>query len=815
VEFVAVALDKNALALVLFRDGKPTETVRVSCGGQGESGGILGRDERLAQFAGFPFVAHDAPRLRAALAEAFDRLPEARWVDMLVLSRAVWPGEADHTLPALIHRLGLPVPAAEDAAAQAEATGRVFLAALAAVGALPPGAQAVIQGLLPDPGWLVPRKPPPPRPAKARSPPPGVDEAFARLEAQSRLHRRPQQRAYAQAVRAALEQGGVWLLEAGPGTGKTFGYLVPLLLALAGGRERAVVATRTRALQEQLWQRDLPFLIAELGVNVPCALLKGRENYLCPRRLEDARRRLLPPEILVPLLAWAERTASGDLDELTALRSVPGGPSLLAELRDIPYRCGGAACPWWGRCPSWAARDRARAARLVVVNHALLGADLAGKGKLLGPYRFLVVDEAHGFPGAMREALSLSLTPTVIPRLLGELRRGPAGLLAGWGELAGVEAAIRGWERAVATHRAFWKAASATFEREIGRYEPDNVRPLSPAGTALAQAVAELAEALADLARDLPEEEAEQAAAMAAEAGRLAGLVRFLLAPDGEGFVFWYARGPTGLVLTASPVEVGETLAEQLWTEIQAGVLTSATLAVGDDATAIARELGLDPDRTPFFSWPSPFSYRRVRAFVLRYLPHPDDPGYPAALAQSLGKALAAAPRKGLVLFTSRRLLVATAEHLPEVPILVQGRDGERDQLVARFRRHPPPVLLFGLDTLWEGIDLPGEELELLVIVRLPFPVPTDPVAEAEAERIQARGGSPFHELFLPRAVLKLRQGVGRLVRTPLDRGAVVLADPRIATQSYGGHFLAALPVPATMVDGPDELAVALRDLFR
>jgi len=802
--FVALALGADTLGAVRFSNGQVVEglTVPIAPG--------QGLVEDLRRFGGLPFVAHGIIPVQALLGSSPDPLG-SRWVDTQVLAWAVWPEEADSTLPALCRRFALPM--ADDAVSQAEATGFLLFHALAEAGAFPPTAQALVAELLPDANWIGP--PPASRSGKSVVPVPmGVGEAFDSLTGTGALARREGQLAYARAVAEALAAGGIRLLEAGPGTGKTVGYLIPLLLALAHGTGRAVIATRTRALQEQLWRRDLPFLLERLGVDAPCALLKGRENYLCLRRLEDLRRQLIPRDVLVPLLVWAARTQTGDLDELAALRANPAGREVLRQLPDIPYRCGMWACPFWDRCPSRLARDRARSARLAVVNHALLGADLASGGTILGPYDFLVVDEAHALPEAMRDALSAALSPPVIPRLLGELRRGTAGLLAKWGDAEGVERAIEGWDRAVAAHRAFWAAAGSVLPKDIGRYGSADMVPLVPAGAILSEALDGLADAVARIAPDLPDEDATRARGVGNDIRRMAGLVGHLLHPDAEETVFWYAREGHGLTLAATPVDVGETLRAALWPSITGGILTSATLSVGDGGAALARELGLDPAAVQFEAWPSPFPYDRVRAFVLRYLPHPDDPACPGALAATLRQVLRV-PRRALALFTSRRLLEATAEHLAGTPHLVQRRDGEREQLLSRFRNHPPPVVLLGLDTLWEGIDLPGEELELLMVVRLPFPVPTDPVTEAQAERIRGRGGIPFQELFLPRAVLRLRQGVGRLVRTPTDQGALLLADPRLATQRYREAFLRALPVPTRWIDDPDQLAVALASLFR
>ncbi|MCX7750429.1 MAG: ATP-dependent DNA helicase [Candidatus Bipolaricaulota bacterium] len=785
--FLALARGEGEAALVRFQDGKVEERRGVP----------LDALPRSVDGLALPVVALDPPPAAGG-----------RGVDLRALARAVWPEELDLSLPSLARRAGIPL--GEGVVAQAEAVGLLFLRLLGEAAGFPAPARDLLAELLPDPGWL-----PEPRPLPApprQTPPHEVAEAFHRLSRRG-LDHRPAQVEYALAAAEALERGEVRLLEAGPGTGKTFGYLIPLLLHLAEGEGRAVVATRTRALQDQLWTRDLPFLLRELGFDVPCALLKGRENYLCLRELERLRGELLPREILVPLLAWAARTGAGDLDEVAGLRSAPEGAAVLGRLPDLPWRCAGRACPFGGRCPSRRARERAQGARLVVVNHALLGADLAAGGAILGPYDVLVADEAHALPDALRDALSASLSPPLIPRLLGELRRGEGGLLAAWGETADGSEVLAAWERAAAAHRAFWAAAGDLFPGEIGRYGRREAEGLLPAGRLLAEALDALAEALTDLARELDDEGAARARGLAGELGRLAGLVGFLLRAEEADTVFWYAREGRGLTLSASPVEVGDHLASALWPNLHAGILTSATLSVGDEGAALARELGLVPDL--FRAWPSPFSYDRVGAFVLRFLPHPDDGAFPEGLAAALRGALAAVPCRALVLFTSRRALEATAAHLQGFPHLVQGRDGEREALLRRFRAHPPPVALLGLDTLWEGIDLPGEELELLVVARLPFPVPTDPLVEAQAERIRLRGRSPFRELFLPRAVLRLRQGVGRLVRTPTDRGAVLLADPRLGTEAYGETFLRTLPVPPRLVDDLDDLRVALAELFR
>ena len=762
----------------------------------------------LSALAGRVVVAHNAPFDRAFLAHAARRLglefPRASWVDTLALARAVWPARLGHSLAALKRRLGLdgePHRAGPDALA----AGRIFLALLEEIGRLSPRAREALGKHLPEEvrGWL-----------EAGAEASGIEGAFARLERLPGFDRRPGQRSFARAVLSAFQEGGIALLEAGPGTGKTYGYLVPLLLHLAEHGGRAVVATRTRALQEQLWRRDLPTLLQELSLSLPVALLKGRENYLCLRRLEEARLRLQAEEFLGPLLSWAGRTRTGDLEEVEGLWGHPEGRRLISEVRDVPWRCGGTACPFFRKCPSRRARERAREAALVVVNHALLGADLAIGGRVLGEYDLLVVDEAHGLPDTLRDAFSPSLSPTTVPRFLGELRRGKQGLLSRWRELTSVEGVCRDWRRVGDAHRALWASLERLIPAEPTRYTGEDLRVAQGPGEELSGALLALSRSLEGLAKGLPDEEGERARAMAAEAAHLAELVRALLWPGGEEYVFWSSREQAGPTLHASPVELAGLLAGALWPNLHGAVLTSATLAVGGGVGHLVRELGIPKERAFFRRWPSPFPYDRVRAFVTSFLPHPDDEGYPAALASLLRAALQAAPCRALALFTSRRLLAATREHLAGLPLLSQGEDGEGERLISAFRAHPPPVLLLGLDTLWEGVDLPGEELEMLFITRLPFPVPTDPLAQAQAERIRTRGEDPFWLLFLPRAVLKLRQGAGRLVRSPEDRGAIVITDPRAVRQRYGKRFLEELPVPVRVIDCPEALPVALKELF-
>ncbi len=691
-------------------------------------------------------------------------------LDLRLLFRAVWPEGPD--LDELGKRFGLDFEG-QDPWGKAKALGQLFLLALEETRSWPSEGRSALSSFLPK-NFLPPPKLP------IRQPPvKTLSEAFHRLTEKGFQPRKLQEE-YAARVANALERRETLLLEAGPGTGKTFGYLVPLLLALKKGG-RAVVATRTRTLQDQLWKRDLPKLEEILGIYPKRALLKGRENYVCLQRLHELELKLVPQEILAPLFVFAAR--GGDLDELGFAEEW-----IVEEIRDRPWRCRGKSCRLWSQCPSRKAREAARKADFVITNHALLGADLAMGNALLGPYDFLVVDEAHALPAALQEALGVEITPRELPLILAELRHTEEEPREKAEEIRGL-------------HRGFWEEVRRLLKTGRVRLKPEDLETLRRASEPLLSCLSGLAEILQQ------NEENELASAINAYAQNL----KSVLFPPSEDWVPW-ADEEVALGLT--PLALAEKLSEDFWPRIRAAVLTSATLSVNKKPDFLLQHLGLPWD-TPFFSWPSPFSYENVRIAILSYLPEPDDPQYPRALAETVRRALARAPVKAMVLFTAKRALERVRPYLAGVPHLAQGWDGERDQLLRRFRQMPAPAVLLGLESFWEGVDLPGKDLELLIVARLPFPHPGDPVLEAEAARLKAQGKSDFQELFLPMAVLKLRQGLGRLVRTPEDRGVILIADPRLSFRSYKKTFLSSFPLAPRFLGNPEELDVVLGEIFR
>lgn len=689
-------------------------------------------------------------------------------MDLRILFRAIWPEEPD--LKELGKRFGLDLEA-QDPWRKAEALGELLLRALEETRSWPSEGRAALARFLPL-NFLPPPKP------RVRSPSVRtLGEAFHRL-AEKGFQPRKLQEEYAGVVANTLEKGEIILLEAGPGTGKTFGYLIPILLALKKG-SRAVVVTRTRTLQDQLWKRDLPKLEEILGIYPKRVLLKGRENYVCLQRLYELKLKLVPEEILNPLFVFAAR--GGDLDELGFAEEW-----IVEEIRDRPWRCRSSRCRLWNQCPSRKTREAARKAELVITNHALLGADLAMENALLGPYDFLVVDEAHALPAALQEAMGIELTPRELPLILSELHQT---------ELEEKAEGVR------ALHRAFWEEVRRHLKTGRVRLKSEDLKALRLASEPLLSSLSALAEILQQ------KEENELASAIGAYVQNL----KSVLFPPSEDWVPWVDEE---VALGLTPLALAEKLSEDFWPNIRAAVLTSATLSVNKKPDFLLQRLGLPWD-TPFFSWPSPFSYENVRIAILSYLPEPDDPQYPQALAETVRRALARAPVKAMVLFTAKRALDQVHARLADLPHLAQGWDGERDQLLRRFRQMPPPAVLLGLESFWEGVDLPGEELELLIVARLPFPHPGDAVLEAEAARLKAQGKNDFQELFLPMAVLKLRQGLGRLVRTPEDRGVILIADPRLSSRSYKKAFLSSFPLAPRFLGSPEELDVVLGEVFR
>ena len=593
----------------------------------------------------------------------------------------------------------------------------------------------------------------------------------------------------AEHVAAALEGRETLIVEAGTGTGKTFAYLVP---ALVSGR-RVILSTGTRALQDQLYHRDLPSVCGALGRPVRIALLKGRANYLCRHRLDLAEQQAYARGVrrevalaIPKVRAWSQATKRGDIAELPGVGEADPVWPWVTSTRE---NCLGAECPVYDQCFVLAARREAQAADIVVVNHHLLMADLVlkeeGFGDLLPGADAIVIDEAHQLPDIAAQFLGYSVST----RQLSALAKDVAGeLLLAQQMGAGVDAALTGLDAQAA---AVIGAVSGGETRLEHAQWPE---PLIEALNGLASRAAELAEGLAPLA-------AEGQGAFARLRERLeesAVRLRSLTAEEAPGGVRWAEMGARNVSAHYAPVDVAGQLAALLEAQPGAWILTSATLAVGDDFSHYVRRSGLSRARSVRFE--SPFDFANQ---ALLYLPKglgdPGAPGHTRAVVQAALPVLEASGGRAFLLFTSHRALRAAADELrrawndaPPVPMLVQG-DAPRDQLLRAFREAGNAVLL-GTGSFWEGVDVKGTALSVVIIDKLPFAVPDDPLLKARLDAIRAQGGNPFFDEQVPQAVIALKQGVGRLIRDAGDFGVVMLCDPRLVTKGYGRIFIQSLP---------------------
>lgn len=678
-----------------------------------------------------------------------------------------------------------------------------------------------------------------------------VEQAFAPDGALARQwpewEERPGQRTLAIEVARTLEHGGVLMAEAPTGVGKSLAYLLPAVLHAAETGERVVVATCTRSLQDQLYERDLPAVLSALGVELPVAMLKGKQNYLCPRALEIASGEGDAEEqVLESLRAWSARDAFGDLDRFDHA-DAEVFRRIRTRVATDPSACTSATCRRAREC-FWArARRRAAEAKLVVVNHALL-ARAAGAEGLLPPFDALVVDEAHRLEGVLSSQLGRSVSRHRVEELL-RLTGTMAGARRGTGLLARVRSfALPLLATAPARERLFDDLERLSDRADDLRRDADRLfARLAVAGAPgegpysrrvrhrdaeelfgrelqTLEVVLEHARTFSDVLRrgagalqlgeggDASEELQAELETVSGRWQQLHDDLAMLADAGDRDWAYWRTQGPQARIaeLHGAPVWVGEHARRLVREGPRAAVLTSATLSAAGDFAWAAERLGLGEDAgVPYASLvvPSPFALdQQMRAYVL------DAGGDEAeAIAEVVAALSRTARRNTLVLFTAHERLRRAHQRLralgpPGIPIYAQDRDGPAGLLAERFRAERGAVLL-GVQSLWEGVDFPGESLEVLVVAKLPFSVPDDPVVEARAERMRERGLEPFRHDAVPEAVMRFRQGVGRLIRRATDRGVLVVCDPRLARASYRGPFRAALPVEPKLWKDPRGLA--------
>lgn len=622
---------------------------------------------------------------------------------------------------------------------------------------------------------------------------------------------RPQQVEMADAVEAAFNSDEHLLVEAGTGVGKSFAYLIPTIVRVLSEGGRAVISTHTIALQEQLIEKDIPFLQSIVPQEFSAVLVKGRANYLGLRRLarasvkqDDLFSSKRMQDELHRIEQWAYQTDDGSLSDM------PQQPdrSVWDRARSDGDDCLGRNCQHYSKCFFQQARREAGDAQLLIVNHALLFSDLAVRrrgGNILPGYDYVVLDEAHTIERVAGDHIGLSISSVQIHHLLNTMlneKTGRGMLSSKWGKDA--IPAVREARECVDAYfddLANWHAAKGLSNGRL-REPPPVDQGVSASFTELRDQLRVVREALDD------EEDRSELAGMMERCKESADNIDHWHDQKSEDWVYWLTmgesmnrKGTPRVSLHARPLDIGPELKAALYDRVKSVVLTSATLTTSTDQpfAYLQGRIGLKEAKTLLLG--SPFDYReQLTTYLEPQMPDPSDTAaYTSAACKAIDKYIRMSEGRAFVLFTSYRMLHECAERMApffeeqDWPLLVQGAGMPRSHMLETFREVERSVL-FGTDSFWTGVDVPGESLSNVIIVKLPFAAPSEPMVEARIERIRETGGNPFFDFQVPEAVLKFRQGVGRLIRSRKDRGIIVVLDPRVRTKSYGKRFLEVLP---------------------
>lgn len=631
-------------------------------------------------------------------------------------------------------------------------------------------------------------------------------------------HRRGQV-AMAEAVLRAFDKKRHLIVEAGTGTGKTLAYLVPAIAAAAAGKGRVIVSTGTKNLQEQLMSKDIPFLQSVFPGRFKAAAMKGRANYACLNKVKQNEyapvlEALSEMDYFHAVSRWTRVSQTGDRAELIGL------PENLSFWRRIDARaetCLGQKCPDFDPCFITRMRQRANEAEIIIVNHHLFFADLALRenqyGKVLPDYSAVIFDEAHLLEDVVAEYFGVQISSYQIDDLLRDLLNLPITDVKINRDLT------RALARLGTFAEQFWLRARLGREAD-GRYSlpPGSFAYVTPQNTIEATAWGE-AYLVLDKVLEVIEHQVHAIRSKTPETEnalrRLRQLrfdLQFFVTGDDDSFVYWLERRGRGVFLRASPIDVSGLLTDKLFETTETVVMTSATLTSNGSFDYIRKRLGMPADKTDELVAPSSFNYQtQALLYLPRQMPEPREPTWADAAAEEIIELLEATQGRAFVLSTSFAGLNALHQRVQpmvEFPCFLQGTTAKAN-LLERFRMTPNAVL-FGTASFWQGVDVRGEALSCVIIDKLPFAVPTDPVVAARSRHLDAQGMSSFYNYSVPQAIISLKQGLGRLIRSTTDKGVLAILDPRLRTKAYGRVFLNSLP-PCRVTDKIADVAAMMK----
>ena len=884
----------------------PTAITRLTgitnddCTGQPSIAAIL--PEFLRFLDDDPLVAHNAPFdmsfVKNRLKSDGIRERANTVFDTLELSRILIPRLRNHQLPTLLTHFQIPTSEAHRAGADAENTAKLFLTLLEYIGQFDLDTLQTFIGIIPQTSPLSRLfsqavRTAPLRKIAGRKKKGEFLFNFVNIEGQGQRRRRkgpktidigtiektfrsggklstvldryeerPQQVEMAREVMRAFNNSERVIVEAGTGVGKTLAYLVPAVHWAVENGERAIISTKTKNLQEQLFQSDIPLVREAVDRPFKTVLLKGRSNYLClnrwSRTLADGRLSDEERLEILPLVVWMKETVSGDISENTGFRFTRNSRLWNRVCAESPA-CLGAGCKYKDRCFYQKVRAAAQSAHIVVTNHSLLFSDVRMNHAVLDAYRRLIIDEAHTIEKVASQHFGREVTIWRVRSLIDGLYRKDlfeTGLL--YSLLKKLERARVGMALGEKLKKQLKNAmdridevrtAALEFFRHVTREAPQKtgerrdrfaskVRYGEHDNFLSTELSYEFLEVLTKLFRELsriqrglseiPEssfsdqqELLQELTGSVNECEELISDFSFLLTADDEGFVYWVElpskKDQFDARVYAAPLEVGELMRSHLYKHLETTIFTSATLTTGERFDYVLERLGLTAEGTIQLRTGSPFRFEdQALVCVPSFLPSPKERSFRQEIGRLIEEVALATRRRTMALFTSYDMLTATFEDIQDsleregVCVLGQGVNGSRSHIMAQFRREESAVLL-GTESFWQGVDLFGEELMVLFLVKLPFAVPTEPMVEAQMEILERRGLDPFREYCVPEAVIKFKQGFGRLIRSREDRGVALICDTRVLTSNYGRIFLDSLPTKSLICSSRNELVAEVR----